>query len=106
MTHAIIDAALRLHNRGCWIVVSLDPRHELGNCTVPRKKPCQSPGKAPIHTNWQLKRLDAVQITRFLNEHPGLNIGIRWGPESGLIDVEADSPEAETALQELFNDAG
>jgi hypothetical protein len=102
----IRDAALRLHERGCWVTVCCDPTHEPGKCNVPRKSPCNSPGKTPINRAWQIEPLTADQICELLRKHPGANVGIKWGAESGLIDVEGDTPEAEHVLQELLDESG
>ena len=104
-TSMILDAALAYHDRGCWVTVCCDPTHEPGKCIVPRKYPCTSPGKAPINSGWQSKRLTANQIRELFTKHAGANVGIKWGAESGLIDVEADTPEAERVLQELLDES-
>jgi Bifunctional DNA primase/polymerase, N-terminal len=102
----ILDTALLYHNRGLWVTLNCEPTHTPGNCTVPREVPCHSPGKAPIHARWQTERLTAEQIRHALTRCPTLNIGCRWGPESGIIDVEADSKAAERALQDLLDETG
>src|SRR3989304_2888920 len=101
-TASIIRAALGLHEAGYWLTVCCSPNHPPGECTIPRRIPCHSPGKAPIHRRWQSVRLSADDIERLLVERPTSNIGIRWGECSGLVDVEADNDAAERAFCDLF----
>src|SRR4051794_17405775 len=77
----IVDEALALHDRGLWVVL------------------CQ--GKVPINRDWPNTRLsrEDLQVARRANAK--LNIGIAWN-QSDLIDVECDSPEAETALAAML----
>ena len=57
------------------------------------------PGKAWQKKRWSLKEID--QAFKVFGE---LNVGVLFGPESGLIDIEEDSPEDRAALL-LFPDA-
>ncbi len=59
-------------------------------------------GKVPIGDAWQHKAVsDRTSIDRALT---GDSIGVLLGPSSGLVDVECDSPEAESRLIELIGD--
>lgn len=104
-TSTILDTALAYHEHGYRPVVCCDSSHPPGKCIVPRKIPCGSPGKAPIHASWQSERLTRERLKNLLLKHPGANIGIRWGEQSGLIDVECDTPDAEQSLRELLGEA-
>jgi len=77
----ILRAALRLHDRGLWIV------------------PCN--GKGPIWPNWQRKRGKRSDLEQALKGSQ-LNIALVLN-QSDYIDVECDTPEAEQALQAMFN---
>lgn len=98
-----LDTVLDYHNRGLWVTLCCEPNHAPGVCTVPRK--CHSPGKAPINAGWHKRRLTEEQIRLAFHRVPTLNVGIRWGLDSGLIDVETDTKAAERSLQELLAEA-
>jgi hypothetical protein len=75
---AILDEALRLHDRGLWVVV----------CS----------GKVPVEpsTGWQTRRRSQGELKAALtNGHHATGIGIVLG-QCPWMDVEADTPEAET----------
>lgn len=60
-------------------------------------------GKQPLGgENWQHKRWDERAIRRAFQRNPELNIGMKNGPLSG-IDIEADGPEEEALLADLFD---
>ena len=98
----ILNAALEYHRAGWWVTICCDPTHPIGKCTVNRKNPCNTPGKAPIHFGWQTERLTEERITELLQRYSGCNVGGGLGALSGLVDVECDTPEQEKALQELL----
>jgi hypothetical protein len=79
-TSAIIAAAKELHDRGFWVV------------------PCD--GKKAIWSNWPEQRRSWDEVQAAL-QRGGLNIAIALN-QSDLIDVECDSPEAESNLQAMF----
>jgi Bifunctional DNA primase/polymerase, N-terminal/Primase C terminal 1 (PriCT-1) len=72
---------LDLHDRGLWVV------------------PCK--GKKAIVDDWNEKRVSREELRRWL-EGTHLNIAIVLN-QSDCIDVECDTPEAESNLQNLFN---
>ncbi len=55
------------------------------------------PGKAWPEKAWTLKEID-----RAFRAYGNLNMGVMFGPRSGLIDIEQDSPEDRAAFAELF----
>lgn len=75
-----LTAALALHGRGIAVV------------------PCN--GKKPVCVGWNEKRLSQQELRRAFNGTK-FNLAIVLN-QSDLIDVECDSAEAESALQELF----
>lgn len=76
----VLAEALRLRKRGFAVV------------------PCR--GKRAIVSGWAEKRLSSDELRDMLSD-PDLNIAIALN-QSDLIDVECDTTEAETTLQELF----
>ena len=83
----ILAEALRLHERGLWVV------------------PCV--GKVPFDRDWPYTRNTAEDLSLWLgNGFAGqdLNIGIVLN-QTALVDVEADTPEAEAGLQAMFGGA-
>lgn len=90
-----------------WRLVPLHSLKPDGHCTCNRGEQCGvgGRGKHPRVTEWQKKAsCEAATIERWWGQQwPAANIGVKLGPESGIIDVECDSDEAERALSELFD---
>ena len=60
-------------------------------------------GKIPTLAAWQrAASIDEEQIIRWWDEAPGCNLGVQLGRRSNLIDIEADSAQAEKEIVELF----
>lgn len=60
--------------------------------------------KNPLVTAWQkAATTDEEVIADWWDRWPGANIGIVMGPSSGIIDIEADTPEADKFLADLFD---
>jgi hypothetical protein len=99
---AMLDAFLDLARRG-RLVVPLYGIREDGCCECHRGGKCDSPGKHPRIKGWPAEATrDEAKIEKWVVRWPLLNLGAKSGPESGAIDVECDSDEAEAALVELF----
>ena len=98
--HEKLDEALKYAAYG-WKVVRLYPVLFPGKCGC-RNEGCSSQGKHPVATNWPASATDdEATISEWRGE---FNIGVKLGPDSGIIDIECDSPEAERELLELFDD--
>lgn len=73
-------------------------------CPPGSKKPlgegwdAKQPGKAWQKKTWTLKEVD-----RAYKVFGELNPGVLYGPRSGLVDIEYDSGDGETALAEWFD---
>jgi P4 family phage/plasmid primase-like protien len=80
-TPLIVIEALRLYDKGLWVVPTV-------------KKECHIP-------NWPDYRFGRSRLQDVLTQNPFLNIGIVLG-KSGLIDVETDSEAAKKNLPALF----
>lgn len=65
---------------------------------------CHADSKRPVGFDWSNNSIDAAELAKRLANNPAANVGILLGPESGFVDVECDSPEAETTFLELFGD--
>jgi hypothetical protein len=78
---SIRTEALRLHDRGLWVV------------------PCR--GKKAIWKDWQVKWRSREELSTALKDNPNLNVAIVLN-QSEWIDMECDSDEAEARLQEWF----
>ena len=76
------STALKLHDNGYWIT------------------PCK--GKKAIRKGWQKNRCSREELIEVFRD-PNLNIGLVVS-QTNWIDVECDSPEAEQALQDMFDD--
>ena len=50
-------------------------------------------GKEPIGLAWGLVRPTEQSIRATFRDNAGAGVGLRLGPESGIIDIECDGPE-------------
>ena len=53
-----------------------------------------NPGKAPIGKAWGLKRHTPESLAAVYAKHPGAGVGLKLGPEGGVIDIDVDDPSA------------
>ncbi|WP_442483062.1 bifunctional DNA primase/polymerase [Aeoliella sp. SH292] len=60
-------------------------------------------GKKPIGKKWNEIVYTDERILAEFDRNPTLNVGLILGPQSGIIDVECDSPESKDDLLELFD---
>jgi len=86
-----------------WKLVKLWGVRDDLRCTCGRPA-CTTPGKHPSGGDgWQHRATDNEEsISRWFEDiegHSRVNVGVRLGATSGIIDVEYDSPEAEQALK-------
>lgn len=64
-------------------------------------------GKKPRLKDWPHKATtDAEIIERWWQDWPDDNLGVKLGPDSGIIDIECDSAEEERELTALFGPEG
>ena len=101
---AMFSAVAAVAAKG-WKIVRLWGVKDDYTCTCGRPT-CPTPGKHPAGgTGWQHRATDNEdEIGRWFDvardgEHARVNVGLRLGPTSGVIDVEFDSPDAEAVLQ-------
>lgn len=105
-THnATLEAALAYAARG-WRVI---PCHGVqnGRCSCHKGRNCRSKGKHPRLTAWEkAATTDEEVITGWFERWPLSNVGLVWGPDSGIIDIEFDDEvgrqNAEKLLGECF----
>jgi hypothetical protein len=78
---ALVEA-IRLLRMGYWPVAihSPDSGHEAA-------------GKAPIGVRWGAKRPTEESLRSAWTKHRNASVGLKLGPQGGLIDVEVDDPE-------------
>jgi len=100
--HALERSAYLLASKGIQVVKLYGVRDDYG-CTCGRGD-CRTPGKHPAGGDgWQHRAtVEEDEIaTWFEDLRPTnrINIGIRLGSISGIIDIEVDGPEALTVLQ-------
>lgn len=98
------EAALDLAMRGLHVIPVWPPSASglEGGCQCPRKSKCPSPGKHPVGDDWQNRATSNRQtIIHWWNERPDFNIGVKFGKDSGIIDIEFDSAEAKAAYARL-----
>ena len=68
--------------------------------------PLRPSGKVPTLNAWQKTSSSHPEmVEHWWKLNPLANVGVQLGPRSGIVDVECDSAEAETALAALIGDA-
>jgi hypothetical protein len=102
MTVSIENVALGYAARG-WKLVPLYGVVEKEVCTCWKGRDCGTPGKHPAGgEGWQLHASsDEVTVASWFEISKPVNIGLLLGPASGVVDVELDGPEAQTAWNSL-----
>jgi hypothetical protein len=99
------DSALALAQKGYHVF----PCHYItgtGVCSCGSES-CHSPGKHPRTTDgFKSATTDDVTIRRWWESEPNANIGLRTGPESGVIVVDLDGPEGIEAWEALVEQNG
>lgn len=101
----VFQAAASVARKG-WKVVRLFGVRDNATCTCHKGKDCPTPGKHPAGgADWPSRATDdEEQISDWFsygddNENMRVNVGVRLGKPSGIIDVEVDGPEAEATLK-------
>jgi hypothetical protein len=96
-----LDAALYYAELGLSALADCPPDH-IG---VGKKhgKECKSPGKAPWGEwkQFQERIASADELRQKWRDNPGLNVGMAYGPVSGLVGVDVDGPAGEEALARI-----
>src|SRR6185437_1671319 len=60
-------------------------------------------GKIPRIKAWKREAsIDEEASAAWWGQWPDANVGVKLGPDSGIVDVECDSPVAEQLLLKLF----
>lgn len=91
-----LETALALLAEGLWPVPITAP-----NDPNPR---LLSPGKQPIGKGWGLKRPTTQSLRRVFEANPGAGVGLKLGPEGGVIDIDVDDPaRALSVIARLFS---
>ena len=99
LTHALAAA-----ERG-WKVIPLHTAYDDGSCSCKKKGDCPSPGKHPRISEWQKNASgDEAQIMAWGDTWPESNMGIKLGPDSGIIDIEFDDDEGRKVADELMGE--
>lgn len=99
----LLDRALSYAARG-WRVT---PCHFVqdGRCSCDKGSNCKSAGKHPRPVAWQkAATTDEDVIAAWWKRWPLANVGIVWGPDSGVIDIEYDGDEGKKNADRLLGD--
>ena len=101
----VFQSAAAVAGKG-WKVVKLYGVKDDATCTCHRGAQCPTPGKHPAGgADWQNRATDDEdQISEWFDysdtsQSDRVNVGVRLGESSGIIDVEVDGPEAEETLR-------
>jgi hypothetical protein len=74
-------------------------------CPPNSKKPLGEGWDAKnVGVAWQRKEWSPKEVDRAFKLRGDLNVGVLFGPRSGMIDIEEDKPEDRTAFNNLFLD--
>ncbi len=93
-----LDTALELLRRGLWPVAI----HPVG-IEIPDKDGTKiTTGKEPIGNAWGSKRPTVAKLSRTYGSNPRAGVGVRLGPEAGVIDIEVDGPDGAESLATLM----
>jgi len=103
VTDAVLKAALDYASRG-WRVVPLYGVRKNRGCECRRGTECSSAGKHPRIDEWQKHATTSEDVIQnWWSRWADSNVGVHMGRESGLVDFECDSAEAEQTLLRLFD---
>lgn len=101
MSQEILQAALEYAALG-WQVVPLYGVTPNG-CECAKGKDCPSCGKHPRVNSWHLEATsDEDKILGWWERWPGSNVGVKFGKDSNLIDIECDNDKQEDNLAQMF----
>jgi hypothetical protein len=100
----VFTAAAEVARKGIQVVKLYGVKDD-ATCTCGKGSACDSPGKHPKGNDWPSRATtDEEVISDWFdysdsNENNRVNIGVKLGKVSGVIDIEFDSPEAEATLK-------
>lgn len=100
---SVLDHALNYAALGIKVIPLWGLNDDL-TCRCRKGKNCGSAGKHPMLNEWHLHASDDEdQIIEWFDEQfPYANIGVKMGDDSGIVDIESDTPEGAKRLHELF----
>jgi len=98
---AVLATALRLLDFNLWPVA-------ITAFAGPGRFGSKNPGKQPVSlagrlTGWGKERPFAPAIEEFFEEFPECGLGLKLGPDGGVIDIEVDSDDGFATLVDLFD---
>lgn len=91
MPDSALETAIQLLEMGLWPVV-----------ITPHDPDDPQAGKRPLGERWGLERPTEETLRDIFGRHPDAGVGIRLGPEGGVIDLDCDGPQAEETLVRLL----
>lgn len=93
MSKNALATALELLARGLWPIP----------ITAPDAKGAVSAGKQPIGLEWGRERHTEESLRRVYAAHPRAGVGLKLGPQGGVVDLDVDNPEqAGPVLERIF----
>jgi hypothetical protein len=97
-----LQAALDLARRGLTVIPVCRPRVDGDGCLHhPGRLPCPSPGKRPL-ANWRRYQTTPPterEIRDWFGSWPDANLAIVTGEQSGVVVLDADTPEAIASVE-------
>jgi hypothetical protein len=86
-----LETALKLLEMDLWPVV-----------ITPHDPDDPQAGKRPIGERWGAERPTETTLREVFARYPNAGLGIRLGPEGGVIDLDCDGPEARETLLRML----
>lgn len=99
----VLAAALEYAGLG-WQVVPIYGLRGAG-CQCKKQSACKSAGKHPRIMEWQKNATDDEEtIDDWFGRWPTSNVGVRLGPQSGIVDIEFDDDEGRQVAEKLLGE--
>lgn len=93
-TDSVLETVASAEAAGFWPVLISAPDER-----------CPAPGKKPVGREWGKRRRPLTGWKAEVRKNPRRNVGLKLGPEGGVIDLDVDDPErAAPVLRRLFPD--
>lgn len=102
--NSVLASALEYAGMG-WKVIPCYGVYDGGACNCKKRGQCKSAGKHPRIDEWQRNCTDDEEIIDgWFTKWPTANVGVRLGPQSGIVDIEFDDEEGRKVADRLLGE--